>query len=57
MEIGAHLAWLDIEILNDEKGKPIASFTQKASDSFHNPQILLSISHTAEYALAVAIWL
>ena len=53
---GAHLAWHDFEILNDEKGKPIAYFSTEAKKRFDNPVILLSISHCTNYAMAVAIW-
>jgi holo-[acyl-carrier protein] synthase len=54
---GEHLSWLDIEIINDAKGKPEVSFSEKARQEFNNPQILLSMSHCQLYASAVAILL
>lgn len=54
---GSHLSWHDIEILNDDLGKPFVVFSDSAKKRFHNPQILIAISHSDEYATAVAIWL
>lgn len=47
------LTWLDVEILNDEAGKPhvYLSFPLKQGAS-----IMISISHCKEYATAVAVW-
>lgn len=53
---GAQLSWHDIEILNNDKGKPVVYFSEAALQRFQNPQILLSISHCTNYALAVAVW-
>lgn len=53
---GAHLSWLDIEVLNDAQGKPVVSFSEEAKTRFHNPILLLTISHCTNYAMAVAIW-
>lgn len=50
------LSWLDIEILNDHMGKPIASFSPFANELFGNISLHLSMSHCHEYATAVAIW-
>ena len=47
------ISWTDIEIVNDENGKPYANLSQK----FQNIQMLLSISHCHAYATAVAIWI
>ena len=52
---GKDLAWLDIEITNDQNGKPVVTLTPTAAKHFGNPQILLSISHCHAYATAVAI--
>ncbi len=46
-----NLSWTDIEILNDATGKPICRVTNK---NLKQP-IHLSISHTAEYAIAFAV--
>lgn len=53
---GAELAWHDIQILADEKGKPIVSLSDSAKARFHHPRILVSISHSVTHATAVAIW-
>lgn len=45
------LGWKDIKILNDRSGKPYCTLTDK---TFKN-KILLSISHTRNYAVASAI--
>ncbi len=53
---GAHVQWHEIEILNDELGKPVVHFSESINRRFNNPKILLSISHCNAYATAVAIW-
>ncbi|MBI5272671.1 MAG: holo-ACP synthase [Chlamydiia bacterium] len=52
---GTHLRWLDLEILNDELGKPIVHFSVASMERFQKPHVLLTISHSATHALAVAI--
>jgi holo-[acyl-carrier protein] synthase len=54
---GADLSWQDVEILNDESGKPIVHFSEGAKKRFNHPNVLLSISHSTSHATAVAIWL
>jgi holo-[acyl-carrier protein] synthase len=49
------LTWLDIEILNDEKGKPVVLLNLKIEDLIQESSILISISHCKEYATAFAI--
>jgi holo-[acyl-carrier protein] synthase len=53
---GADLAWHDLEILNDEKGKPAVFFNDATSARFQNPKILVSVTHCTNYAVAVALW-
>ena len=53
---GAHLSWHDIEILNDEHGKPIAHLSAAVKQKYNNPHILVAISHSAQHANAVALW-
>lgn len=53
---GAHLAWHDIEIINDDLGKPVVHFSETIRKKHNNPHILISISHCTEYAMATAIW-
>lgn len=52
---GANLSWHDIEILNDELGKPIVHFSETAKKNHNGIRILLSISHSTHYATAVAL--
>lgn len=51
-----NLSWQDIEIVNDSFGKPLVKLSKKANIYFNSPQILLSISHCKDYAIAFAIW-
>lgn len=50
------LSWTDIEILNDQNGKPYLKLSKEFKDFYNNPNIHISISHCNEYATAVAIW-
>jgi len=47
----AHIVWKDIQIINDRHGKP----TCVLKDTNFKHQILVSISHTENYAVASAI--
>lgn len=53
---GSEISWQDIEILPDAHGKPEVQFSGKLKATFHNPHVLLTITHCKEYASAVAIW-
>ncbi|NGX51179.1 MAG: Holo-[acyl-carrier-protein] synthase [Chlamydiae bacterium] len=55
--LGKSVSFLDIEILNDDLGRPFPTFTDSFNDFFNTPHILISISHCKEYATAVALWL
>jgi len=46
---GAHLSWHDLEILTDEKGQPKVVFSEAAQHRFQNPNVLVSVSHCADY--------
>lgn len=50
---GEELAWHDIEILNDELGKPIVSL----GDKVKRGKVFLSISHCVNYATATALFI
>ncbi len=54
---GKSISFRDIEITNDELGRPVVEFSNSVNESFHFPQILISISHCKKYANAVALWL
>ena len=53
----AKVQWHDIEVLNDELGKPVVFLSTALQERFEHPQIIVSISHCVEYATAVAIWI
>ncbi|MBX7066011.1 MAG: holo-ACP synthase [Parachlamydiales bacterium] len=53
---GSELSWHDLEILGDDHGKPVVHISQEAKKRFNNPNLLVSISHSASHATAVAIW-
>ena len=53
--IGALISWHDMEILNDENGKPLVFFSEKVKKKFNSFNIDISISHCRKYASAVAI--
>lgn len=54
--IGAKLSWLDIDILSNTDGKPYPIFSSKIINTFHDPQVLITISHCREYATAFALY-
>ena len=53
---GLEVGWHDVEILSNEHGKPIVHFSETAKKRLNNPRMLISISHSATHATAVAIW-
>ena len=46
------ITWKDVEILPNEKGKPIVNFIKKYSKI---KQIDISLSHLKEYAVATCV--
>lgn len=49
------ITWLDIEIINNSNGQPIAYLSDRMSEQFRSPELLLSMSHCREYAIATAV--
>lgn len=49
------IGWLDIEIVNDEQGRPTARLSPALQEMFGEPEIHLSISHSRDYATAFAV--
>lgn len=52
------VGWRDIEVLNDEKGKPYVVLSDTAKDIFNQMKglgISLSLSHCKQYAVAYAV--
>ncbi len=52
---GEEVSWHDIEIVNDNLGKPLVHLSEALKKKYKNPKILLSISHCVKYATATAI--
>ncbi|NGX55994.1 MAG: Holo-[acyl-carrier-protein] synthase [Candidatus Anoxychlamydiales bacterium] len=52
---GKNLSFLDIEVINNSEGKPEVFLSDKIKNSFNNPSIHLSISHSKDSAIAFAI--
>lgn len=57
MGIGRKISWHDIEVQNDNSGKPFIVLSENTKTNFNNPTIIISISHTSTYATATAIWI
>jgi holo-[acyl-carrier protein] synthase len=53
---GEQAAFLDMEIINNELGKPEVFFSEQLKKRFDNPHVLISISHCRSYVATVAIW-
>ncbi len=49
--VGRNIRWTDVEITNEEDGKPVVRLAK--SDS--GRQFFLSMSHTGEYAIAYVV--
>ncbi len=52
---GEQISWHDIEILNDEQGKPEVTFSNGLDTQFNHPEVLISISHCKHYVVTIAI--
>jgi holo-[acyl-carrier protein] synthase len=51
----SELSWHDIEILPDERGKPVPHLFGTLRDLYPNLKLYVSISHAKTYAAAVAV--
>lgn len=52
---GKDLSFLDVEIRNDDTGKPFVTLSESAAERFNHPEILISISHAKSYATAFSL--
>lgn len=52
---GREISFLDLEILNNEKGQPEVFFSEKLKQKFPNTKVLISISHSKTVAVAFAL--
>lgn len=48
------ISFKDLEILNDDFGKPYLVISKKLKELFSNPKVCISISHCKSYAMAIA---
>lgn len=53
--IGEKVSWLDIEILNEESGKPYVCFSKRLKERVPDSQVLISISHCELYVSSFAV--
>jgi holo-[acyl-carrier protein] synthase len=53
--VGGRLSWLDIEIIRRPKGKPNIAIKDGAKARFRVSEVMVSLSHTDQYAVAVAL--
>ncbi|MFQ6002961.1 MAG: holo-ACP synthase, partial [Candidatus Zixiibacteriota bacterium] len=49
------IRWTSMEIVNDENGRPSVKLGKRIKDKIGDRKILISMSHTKEYAIAQAI--
>ena len=54
---GKDISFQDIEIINDDLGKPIVELSENIKNKFNSPNILISVSHSDKYAIAFATYL
>lgn len=52
---GDYLSWQDLEIINDDLGRPVVHVSETFKQNFPDYKIDVSISHTDTLASAVAI--
>lgn len=49
------ITWLDIEIINNDLGKPIVFISDALKERFSSPEIQISLSHSKSTAIAFVI--
>jgi holo-[acyl-carrier protein] synthase len=54
---GKTASHLDVEVINDPRGKPEIRLADHLNEEFHNPQLLITLSHCDAYATATVIML
>ncbi|MCX8052222.1 MAG: holo-ACP synthase [Armatimonadetes bacterium] len=52
---GRSFSWHDVEVVNGHSGKPVVNLYGRARQVAGNARVHLSVSHTENYASAVAI--
>ncbi len=49
------MTWRDVEVMNDDKGKPYVRLYGKTAEILANKKIQLSISHSKDAAIAMVV--
>lgn len=49
------VSWKDFEVIRNPKGKPEMKLSEKIKKRFGNKKILISLTHTQDHALAMAL--
>lgn len=47
--------WKEVEVLNAKDGSPTINFSSRHKNKLKNQKILITLSHTKDYAVAVAL--
>lgn len=55
--IGRSLGWREVAVENDPLGKPATVLTGRAAEAARGGKVLLSISHSRDYAVAHAVFM
>ena len=53
--LGHSLSWLDVEVRNNARGKPLVLLYGKAKELAVGRRLLISLSHSLHYAVACAV--
>jgi len=53
--LSGKVGWRDFEVIRDARGKPGIRLSERMKKRLRNRIILISLTHTQEYALAVAL--
>ncbi len=53
--LGKSMSWRDVEVINDERGKPEVRLYGKTAEILLNRKIHLSLSHSKDSAIAMVV--
>lgn len=53
--LGKGMTWKDVEVINDEKGKPEVHLFGKTAELLKDKSVYLSISHSRDAAIAMVV--
>jgi len=54
--LGPPFSWQDVEVISAEDGAPLVLLHGRAKNAARGGRVLLTISHSREYAVAVAVF-